>query len=213
MFLVFEGIDKCGKSTLSVEFQNYLNTEYSDGKGGITIDPGKGPFVWTKEPSFTTTEADRLNGLKDPSSQYKRELMFFESRMGHQSFLGKHNIICDRYVWSGMSYARVHSPGCYEMLRELYQSKKLFIQPDLYVYVNTGIDVCLKRDPNLDMNTLLELWKSYELVYDNIKEINIPIITINCDDRSNDQEESVQLVLRELAERFKAHLKLVNKIA
>jgi thymidylate kinase len=211
MLIVFEGGNQVGKSTLSVEFQNYLNTEYSDGKGGIIIDPEKGPFVWTKEPSFTTAEADKLNGLKDPSSQYKRELMFFESRITHQNFLSKYNIICDRYVWSGMAYARVYSPGCYEMLRELYQSKKLFIQPDLYVYVNTNIDVCLKRDPSLDMDTLLALWKSYELVYDNIKKLDIPVITINCGDRSNNEEESVLLVLQELAERFKAHLKLTSK--
>ena len=45
MLIVFEGLDKVGKSSLSVEFQKYLNIEYSDHKGGVTIDPQLGPFV------------------------------------------------------------------------------------------------------------------------------------------------------------------------
>ena len=212
MLIVFEGIDRTGKTTLSVEFQNYLNTEFSDGKGGVTLDSSLGPFIWTKEPSFSTAEADKLNDLKDPSEQYKRECLFFESRILHQPYLKAHNIICDRYVWSGMVYARVFSPGCYQFLKELYQSKKLFVQPDLYIYVNTGIDTCLMRDPSLNMDTMLELWKGYELVYDNIKELDIPIITINNEPRSDNQEDSVQLVLQDLAKTFKDHLKLIGKI-
>lgn len=211
MLIVFEAIDKCGKSTLSVEFQKMLNTEYSDGKDGVTLDPALGPFVWTKEPSFTSAEADELNNLKDLSAQYKRELMFFESRVQHQDFLKSHNIVCDRYTWSGMVYAKVFSPGCYEFAKELYRSKKLFIQPDLYVYVNAGIDVCLKRDPSLDMDTLLELWKAYEIVYDDLEKLDIPIITINNEDRSDNKEESIQIVLKELMDKFKAHLELVKK--
>jgi thymidylate kinase len=212
MLIIFEGIDRVGKTTLSVEFQNYLNTEFSDGKGGVTLDPTKGPFIWTKEPSFTTAEADRLNDLKDSSQQYKRECLFFESRISHQSYLKTHNIVCDRYIWSGMVYARVHSPGCYEFVKELYQSKKLFIQPDLYIYVNAGIDTCMKRDSTLNMDTMLELWKGYELVYDNIKELDIPIITINNEPISDNQEDSVQRVLQDLVKMFKDHLKLINKI-
>lgn len=109
MMIAFEAPDKCGKSTLSVEFQKMINKEFYDGNGGVTIDAQLGPFVWTKEPSFTSEEADRLNSLKDLKNQYKRELLFFESRVEHQDFLKKHNIICDRYAWSGMVYAKVFS--------------------------------------------------------------------------------------------------------
>lgn len=108
-------------------------------------------------------------------------------------------------------FMRKFFPGCYEFVKELYKSKKLFIQPDLYVYVNAGIDVCLKRDPSLNMDTMLELWKAYELVYDDVEEIGIPIITINNEDRSDNQEESINLVLGELMTKFKEHLKLTGK--
>lgn len=211
MFICFEAPDACGKSTLSVEFQKMLNTEFYDGKGGVTLDSNLGPFVWTKEPSFTSEEADKLNSIQDIKNQYKRELLFFESRVGHQDFLKKHNIVCDRYTWSGMVYAKVFSPGCYEFVRQLYRSKKLFIQPDLYVYVNAGIDVCLERKPTLDRDTMLELWKAYELVYDDVEEIGIPIITLNNEDRSSNKEDSIKLVLGELMTKFKDHLKLVTK--
>ena len=209
-FIVFEGTDKAGKSSLSVEFQKYLNTEYSDHKGSVTIDPQLGPFVWTKEPSFTSDEADRLNS-KETNNQYKREALFFESRMGHQEFLRTHNIVCDRYVWSGMAYARVFSPGCYEFSRELYRNKNLFLQPDLYIYVNAHIDTCLKRDPSLNRDTLLEIWKSFEICYDDMEEMGIPIITLNNDDHSNDPVVSMQISLDKLKADFSAHLKLVGK--
>jgi thymidylate kinase len=213
MFIVFEGIDRSGKSSLSVEFQNWINTEFSDGKGGVTLDPELGPFIWTKEPSFTTAEANRLNGLRSFEDQFTRECMFFESRISHQDYIKSHNIICDRYTWSGMVYAKVYSPGCSKLLRELYRSTKIFKQPDLYIYVNAGIDVCLKRDPSLNMDKMLELWKAYETVYDDIERLDVPIITINSEARSESQDESVQLVLKELAEKFKAHLELVKKLS
>lgn len=211
MFIAFEGIDRVGKSSLSVEFQNWLNTEYSDGKGGVTLDPALGPFIWTKEPSFTSAEADRLNGLRGLDNQYKRERMFFESRVSHQDYLKSHNIVCDRYVWSGMVYAKVYSPSCYYLLKELYKSEKIFALPDLYIYVDAGIDVCMKRDPSLNMDKMLELWKAYEMVYDDIDRLNVPIITIKSEPRSESQDESVQLVLKELTEKFKAHLERVGE--
>ena len=212
MFIAFEGIDRCGKTSLSLEFQKYLNTEFSDGKGGVTIDRKYGSFVWTKEPSFTTAEADRLNNLKDLSSQYKREALFFASRLGHQDYIKKHNVICDRYVWSGMAYARVFSPGCFEFLREIYQNNDLFVQPDLYIYVNANIDTCLKRDPTLNMDTMLEIWKSYELCYNNIEEIGIPILVLNNDFVMDTPEESIQCAMESLKTRFKAHLKAIHKL-
>lgn len=210
-FIVFEGHDRCGKSSLSVEFQKYLNTEFSDGKGGVTLDPQLGPFVWTKEPSFTSDEADRLNS-KEMKNQFQREALFFESRVGHQEFLKTHNIVCDRYVWSGMAYAKVFSPECFKFARELYMNKKLFLQPDLYIYVNAHMDTCLKRDPSLNRDTLLEIWKAFELCYDDLDEIGIPIITLNNDDHTNDPVTSIQMSLDKLKVDFKKYLEVTGKL-
>jgi len=211
MLIVFEGIDRCGKSSLSVEFQKYLNTEYSDGKGGVTLDSHLGAFVWTKEPSFTTDEADRLNS-KEMVDQYKREALFFESRVGHQDFLINHNIVCDRYVWTGMAYSNVFSPGCFEFARELYQNKNLFIQPDLYVYVTAHIDTCLKRDPTLSQETLLSLHKAFEMCYDGITDRGIPILTLDNEPHAEDPAESLQISLDKLKKDFKVHLSITKKI-
>ena len=145
-------------------------------------------------------------------NEYKREALFFESRVGHQDFLKSHNIVCDRYIWSGMAYSRVFSSGCFEFARELYQNKNLFKQPDLYIYVNAHIDTCLKRDPTLNQDTMLELYKSFELCYDNIEELKIPIIVLNNEDRDPDPVKSMQMSLDDLKVKFKEHLKLVGKV-
>ena len=209
--IVFESVDRCGKTTLSKRFCEMLNKENEAGSFGVLKDSLLGPFVWTKEPSFTSEEADRLNTFSGSEHQYKRELLFYESRLNHQEFLEQHNVVCDRYTWSGMVYAKVFSPDCYETYRRLYKSKRHFIQPDLYIYVNAHIDTIMKRDPTLNRDTILDLWKAYETVYDEVEEIGIPIITINNEPRSEDKEESIKLALEELMQRFKDHLKLVNK--
>ena len=134
--IIFDGIDKVGKSTLSVNFTQYLNKLYRDEDGLLKIDPHFGDFIWTKEPLFTTEEADFLNspGYID---EYRRERIFFESRMNHQKLIAGKNVVCDRYIWSGLAYANKYSPGCFRFAKELYLSENLFIKPDLYIFVDT----------------------------------------------------------------------------
>ena len=226
--IVFAGTDRCGKTTISKEFCKRLNKEYDETTGGAipsfcskvpecygTTVQGYtrsylGPFEWTKEPLFTSEEADRLNSFSGPEHQYERELLFYESRLNHQEFLEQHNVVCDRYLWCGMAYAKVFSPKCYETYKRLYMNKRFFIQPDLYIYVNAHIDTVMKRDPSLNRDTILDLWKAYETVYDDIEELEIPIITINNEPRCDNKEESINLVLDELMAKFKKHLWLVS---
>jgi len=225
--IVFSAPDRCGKTILSKKFCERLNKDYATtgvnypsfwsnipSCFGTTLNNISrsylGPFVWTKEPLFTTEEADRLNTFSGPEHQLERELLFYESRLNHQEFLEQHNVVCDRYLWCGMAYAKVFSPKCYETYKRLYMNKRFFIQPDLYIYVNAHIDTVMKRDPSLNRDTILELWKAYETVYDDIEESKIPIITINNEPRSEDKEESINIVLDELMTKFNAHLRLVS---
>lgn len=175
MFIAFEGIDRSGKSTLSVNFQKWLNDECRDADGALSIDPHLGDFVWTKEPTFSTEEADMLNSSESPLNEYQREKVFFESRIRHQEMLSCHNIVCDRYIWSGMAYAKVFSPHCFEFAKELYLSENLFAVPDLYVFVDTPPEVCYDRDASLDLQRLRLIREAYDATRQFIKT---PIITV-----------------------------------
>ncbi|MBD3260311.1 MAG: hypothetical protein GF334_01315 [Candidatus Altiarchaeales archaeon] len=160
MFIVFEGCDRSGKTSLSMSFLEYINTEYRDEDGVIRIDPHLGDFIWTKEPTFTSEEADQLN-TPGYVTEYQRERIFFESRVRHQDVISGSNVICDRYLWSGIAYAKLFSPNCYDFSRELYLSENLFIQPDLYVLVDTPPEVCYDRDPTLNLENLRRLQEAY----------------------------------------------------
>ena len=161
MFVVFEGLDRSGKTSLSVKFAEYLNTKFKEEDGLLKVDPHFGDFIWTKEPLFTTEQADELN--TSYVDEYKRERLFFESRLKHQEMIAGKNVICDRYMWSGLAYALKYSPNCFRFVKELYLSDTMFLQPDIYVYVDTPTEVCYRRDSNrLDLDVLKELKKSYE---------------------------------------------------
>jgi len=158
--VVFEGTDATGKSSLSLNFIQYLNKFFKDADGLPKIDPHLGDFVWTKEPQFSTEQADLLNspGYID---EYRRERLFFESRIKHQKLIAGKNVICDRYIWSGLAYSYKYSPGCFRFAKELYLCEQLFIQPDLYVFVDTPPEVCCSRDPSLSLDVVRELREAY----------------------------------------------------
>lgn len=167
MFIVFEGIDNSGKSTLSKGFVDYLNTpEASALIQGYYDDPDDQwltfmeQFTWTKEPQFTTEEADRLNSpeFKDEA---RRESFFFIDRYKHQQELQEGFKVCDRYIWTGLAYAKKFSPNSYQLVRHLYTEAALFMPPDLYIYVDTPVEVCDKRDPSVGLERLTSLRQAY----------------------------------------------------
>jgi thymidylate kinase len=194
-FIVFEGIDKSGKSSLSVNFTQYLNKLYRDEDGLLKADPHFGDFIWTKEPLFTSEEADLLNS-PGYVEEYKRERLFFESRMKHQKLIAGKNVVCDRYIWSGLAYASKYSPGCFRFAKELYLSETLFIQPDLYIFVDTPPEICASRDTSLDLDVLRELRAAYMKTRDYIR---VPVIIM----QSVEGEENA---LRELIRLFEEHM-------
>jgi thymidylate kinase len=76
VFIVFEGIDGCGKTTLSKRFAEIRT------------------FIWTKEPRFSSEVADRLNLVdKDTIS---REVEFLLDRVRHQQDIGESKLPPDK---------------------------------------------------------------------------------------------------------------------
>jgi thymidylate kinase len=194
MFIAFEGIERAGKSTLSVRFAEYLNSDKVDGL--LKIDPHFGDYIWTKEPSISIEEAKLLNspGYID---EYSRERIFFESRLGHQTHIAAKNIVCEQYLWSGLAYAYKFSPNCFRFIKELYSSEKLFVQPDLYVFISTPVKICIERDPTLDADNQKELLEAYNATRAYIK---VPIINFQA---VGDEQDT----LHNLVVLFEDHIK------
>lgn len=172
--IVFEGLDKAGKTSLSLRLVQYLNKSFRGDDGLLKIDPHFGDYVWTREPSFGREISTELNAI-DYMDEYGREASFFESRLNHQKFLAGKNVVCDRYIWSGLAYSKVLSPNCYELLRRFYLKDTFFIYPDVYVLVDTPPEICYDRDTTLDLKVLQAIKRAFD---DTRTYIHCPVLTI-----------------------------------
>lgn len=161
--IVFEGIDNSGKTTLSKRFLEHVRRT-SQGE----------PWHWTKEPDFTTEEADRLNDPSQNIDEYCREEMFLASRMRRQSFYKENNCVVDRYLWTGLAYAKIFSPNAYPFAEKIYTGN-IFVKPNMYIFVDTPVEICDQRDPSVGLDRLRRLRQAYLDVMPLIRQ---PILTV-----------------------------------
>ena len=156
--IVFEGMDNSGKTTLSQRIAKEF------------------PYaVWSKEPTFSTQIADELNSpqCKD---EYDRETLSLEGRLERQTFYSDNFVFLDRYLWSGMAYSKVFSPGVYNFVTRLYQNYRIFKKPTVTIYMDTPIELCQKREPTLTIKRLTAIRDAYD---ETRKYVNTPIITMH----------------------------------
>ena len=130
--IVFEGVDNSGKTTVSKELIKQMPW-----------------FSWTKEPVFTTEQADRLNSEEYKGQDAKREVLFLEGRLAQQQLYKTTPCMLDRYLWSGLAYAKSFSPSIYNFCEALYTNHNIFKKPDLYIFMETPLETCYDREPAL----------------------------------------------------------------
>jgi thymidylate kinase len=106
-------------------------------------------FTWTKEPVFSTEQADRLNSPEFKGQDAKREVLFLESRLSQQSLYNEKPCLLDRYLWTGLAYAKAFSPSIYNFAEALYTNHNIFKKPDLYIFMETPLEKCYDREPAL----------------------------------------------------------------
>ena len=162
MFITFEGIDGCGKTTVSKLFFEKLNE-----KGEKSI--------WTNEPnSDTEFGLDIRNILKKHETKLDvltEFLLFYASRVEHinniiiPALQRGETVICDRYVHSSFAYqgasglsqvimSDIHC-GVFEnflLKRDLSTS---IIYPNIVFWIDTDINICMSRSKKTDAKDMM----------------------------------------------------------
>lgn len=157
MFVVFEGIDGCGKTTISKLFTEKLKNE------------GKA-VIWTNEPnSDTEFGLDIRNIFKKHETKLDaltEFLLFYASRVEHLNKIiipaikNGETVICDRYVHSSFAYQGA-AGLCQNIMSDIHcgvfnnflLKKDLstsVIYPDIVFWIDTDIDICMGRNKKAD---------------------------------------------------------------
>ena len=136
-FVVFEGIDGCGKSTALEALYDFLWNETTD-----SIRVG------TEPTSYESGELIRkaLGGSIEGISSEILLGMFLADRAIHQKEISIANVrrswyLCDRYIYSNMVYNAKDDKD----MKRIEKLNSKFIQPDVVFYIDTPVEICLDR--------------------------------------------------------------------
>ena len=172
-FVVFEGIDGCGKSTALEALYDFLWNETTD-----SIRVG------TEPTSYESGELIRkaLGGSIEGISSEILLGMFLADRAIHQKEISIANVrrswyLCDRYIYSNMVYNAKDNDDM-ERIEKLNSN---FIKPDVVFYIDTPVEICLdriarrngKKEIFENKEKLTEAKRRYDMIADSGKMIRI----------------------------------------
>ena len=172
-FVVFEGIDGCGKSTALEALYDYIWKKTSD-----SIRLG------TEPTGFASGELVRkaLGGNLEGISSETLLGMFLADRAIHQNEISiatarKDWYLCDRYIYSNMAYNAKDD----EDMKRIEKLNSKFIQPDVVFYIDTPVETCLdriarrngKKEIFENKEKLTEAKRRYDMIADSGKMIRI----------------------------------------
>lgn len=140
LLIVLEGIDQCGKTTISKLLKNKL--EELNLKTIIQTFPDKSTLIGNVINSY-------LQGNTKLSPQ-ESHLLYSINRHEKKSFMeeklyNNYNIICDRYIFSGIAYSLANGLDYNFCLN----TEQYLIKPDLIFYFDISITETNKRRKSL----------------------------------------------------------------
>ena len=140
LLIVLEGIDQCGKTTVSKLLKNKL--EELNLKTIIQTFPDKSTLIGNVINSY-------LQGNTKLSPQ-ESHLLYSLNRHEKKSFMEEklyngYNIICDRYIFSGIAYSLANGLDYTYCLN----TEQYLIKPDLIFYFDISISETNKRRKSL----------------------------------------------------------------
>jgi thymidylate kinase len=177
-----EGVDCCGKTTLSKLLATRLNEMW------IPAMPNDQPSGWqaSHEPTFSSEIADKLNF--DSLDEWQREFYFMKDRINHQALLNSANVVLDRYILSGLAYAQTFSPKVVPMMLSVYSMIKEFKRPDVVVFLDIEPEDAMKFNElkkgtsdyseRMSINSLQTIRDNYKLHFQALEDWEVPLITV-----------------------------------
>lgn len=174
-----EGIDCSGKTTLSKMLTNRLNAESTGSESR--------EWVFEHEPRFSSEDADRLNF--NVLDGWQREFYFMKDRISHQHILNTNNVVLDRYILSGLAYAKAFSPETVPMMLSVYHLVREFKQPDVIVFIDIEPENALKFNElkkgtpdystKMTLNNLQLLRDNFKFFSQTMREWEIPFVVVH----------------------------------
>lgn len=143
-FIVFEGIDCCGKDTQIDLLKQFISRNNLDKKFVFTREPGSPLFLLNQD-----IRKILLNS-KDEIDQKTESLLFAADRAYHvkkiKEILSKGiNVICNRYFYSTIAYQKDNQDKHFFDLIE-YSIDSLI--PDIYFYLSINKEELVNRKQN-----------------------------------------------------------------
>ena len=186
LLIVLEGIDQCGKTTTSKLLKNKL--EELNLKTIIQTFPDKSTLIGNVINSY-------LQGNTKLSPQ-ESHLLYSLNRHEKKSFMeeklyNNYNIICDRYIFSGIAYSLANGLDYNFCLN----TEQYLIKPDLTFYFDISISETNKRRKSLktDIYETLNFQTKVKEAYSKIK--NKDWIIINAEQTP---EEITDIILKHI---------------
>jgi len=140
MFIVIEGIDGSGKTTLAKMLADALSYRYK--------------VFLTEEPTKTWVGRDVRRAIEEEKNPYTQALLFFADRAEHIDDMRKHLmrgyvVISDRYVYSTYAYQGAQLDGIMDFKSALQWFQWIYepmrLDPDLVIYVDIEPEEGLRR--------------------------------------------------------------------
>ena len=195
MYVLFEGIDTCGKTTqielIAKSFENVV----------VTKEPGGTAFG----------EHAREILLQDSLSSKRAELLLFlADRAEHYAQIIKPNqdklIISDRGFLSGIGYALANGDFDFEYLVELNRFALEGYFPDLIILFEINIETLKERTldkskvlDGIELRGLKYLMSVQKHMRESLKKLDIPYLLI-------DATETIETIEKEIKKRIKEEL-------
>lgn len=139
-FIVFEGLDGCGKTTQAKLLKEALSAR------GIAAE-------FTVEPTENETGKliRRILSGEVKATPHELAALFVADRIGHNTRVGGIedmleqgiNVICDRYYYSSLAYQALDSEPSWVYSANL--SCPYIRRPDLCIFLEAATEVCLDR--------------------------------------------------------------------